>query len=148
MIKQQKTPPWNSCQQAKHKSGMCIPVRGPNQELGHFQSTRVEHTATLSPVGVPEKIFLSNSTKHMPNNNNKKIPSQMPFSESKNSRQCRGRKQKQINTQRLLARTVCFTVLTNWSVEGAGMHILSAPICIRRAFCSGRKSKRRPSSFL
>jgi hypothetical protein len=32
------------------------------------------------------------------------------------------------------------TALTNWSTDGAGMHIRSAPNCIRRAFSSGRNS--------
>uniref|UniRef100_A0A0A9F1A5 Branched-chain-amino-acid aminotransferase n=1 Tax=Arundo donax TaxID=35708 RepID=A0A0A9F1A5_ARUDO len=43
-------------------------------------------------------------------------------------------------TQRLLARTVCLTAWTNCSTEGAGMHMRSAPCCIRRAFSSGRNS--------
>jgi hypothetical protein len=43
-------------------------------------------------------------------------------------------------TQRLLARTVCLTAWTNCSTDGAGMHMRSAPRCIRRAFSSGRNS--------
>lgn len=61
----------------------------------------------------------------------------------------RGIKDKKgINTQCLLARTVCFTASTKCSIDGDGMHSLSAPICMRWAFCSGRKSNTRPSSLL
>ena len=51
-------------------------------------------------------------------------------------------------THLLFARTVCFTASTNCSTEGAGMHILSAPVCILKAFSSGRNNKMDPSGFL
>jgi len=53
-----------------------------------------------------------------------------------------------MNTHRLLARTVCFTALTNWSTDGDGIHILSAPLFMRRPFSSGRNKSIRPSSVL
>lgn len=55
---------------------------------------------------------------------------------------------KEIHTQRLLARTVCLTASTNCSTDGDGIHNLSAPIFIRRAFSSGRNRRIRPSSVL
>lgn len=51
-------------------------------------------------------------------------------------------------TQRWLARAISFTASTNCCVEGEGMHILSAPICIRVAFWSGRNKRRCPFSPL
>lgn len=51
-------------------------------------------------------------------------------------------------TQRLLAKATCFTALTNCSTEGDGMHNLMAPVCIRKAFFSGRKSWIPPSFLL
>lgn len=51
-------------------------------------------------------------------------------------------------TQRLFASEVCFKASTNWSIEGDAIHILSAPIFMRMAFCSGRNSSRLPFSFL
>ena len=36
-----------------------------------------------------------------------------------------------MNTQRLLAITICFTALTNWPGDGDGIHNLSAPRFMR-----------------
>ena len=49
------------------------------------------------------------------------------------------------HTQLLLAKTVSFTASTNCSIVGDGMHIRSAPICIRKPFSSGRKRSILPS---
>lgn len=51
-------------------------------------------------------------------------------------------------TQRLLADTVSLTAPINWSMEGDGMHILSAPCLIRPAFWSARNRRIRPSCVL
>ena len=51
-------------------------------------------------------------------------------------------------THFLLASTVFLTAWTNWSEEGDVIQSLSAPVCIRKAFWSGRKSVIRPSSVL
>lgn len=51
-------------------------------------------------------------------------------------------------TQRLFAKTIALTAPTNCSTDGDGMHIRSAPICIRIAFSSGRKRRMLPSCFL
>lgn len=50
-------------------------------------------------------------------------------------------------TQRLFAKTVSFTASTNCSTVGDGMHIRSAPTCIRRPFSSGRNRSIFPSCF-
>lgn len=56
--------------------------------------------------------------------------------------------QEGINTQRLLANTVCFTAFTKSSTGRAGMLKRSAPATIRIAFSSGRNKSMRSSSVL
>lgn len=128
--------PCDSFQQERHKSRTYIQVLDQHQEQPQYPSTKASGKVSLSLEEAPVTI-----QKHKTSGICTRIHTRTKHNIVKE-------KDRKVNTQRLLAMTVCFTASTNSWVEGEGMHILSAPIFIRRAFSSGRKSTIRPSSLL